>query len=196
MAKAKAKQKTQKNVEAIQIGTTIAGYLAAEDDTVKNIVESICQHLTEKYPSGWIVEDDVPTIVNTIADARGWPMVKVDGKLKASRTRVSRCSEVRAVIYAYFELPRASKLWREKSTSYTWHDAVAIARALPKVNHNVSRAVNAILSNKADNAKSKTKPRTQVQNFLTKFQRMQTRDKDLIAFRKAVVRAAKQNNLL
>ncbi len=195
MAKAKAKSKTTVNASAIETGTAIAKYLSAQDDTCKNMVENICQHLTEKYPSGHVETDgvsDVETIVTTIADARGWP--QQNGK--DTRSRTSRKSEVRAVILAFWELPLASEIWREKATSYEWHDAVRIARRLPKVNNNCERAVNAVLQDKRDKTQKQTDPRTTVKNFLDKFQRLQTRNKDLIAFRKSVMLAAKKNNLL
>lgn len=112
----------------------IASAFCSALDTQENtgsLVTQVC-NVANKYLSGSeIAKEDSDHICNTISKQRGW-------KGAAIKTR---CSEVRTVLRASVELPKAIHAYSEKAKKCDWHTGIKLARLLNK-GESVTRAVS------------------------------------------------------
>ena len=121
-------------------------------DTAENtgsVVTQVC-NVAHKYLHGAPIEkDDADSVINMIAKQRGWkgPALK------------SRSSEVRTVLAAYHELPKAVSAYHEKASKCDWHTALRLARFL-KRGESVKGAVTQAFNTQTQSAKSTPQGRT------------------------------------
>jgi len=151
----------------------VAAAIAKVFDTVENNGSVITQCVTSAksvYRGAEIPTVDLAYIADNVARIRSWTPTSIN----------ARKSEVRKILRAYRELPEAIEKFRKKSPTFTWHQAVKLARLLGQ-HSTINKAVAAMVQ---VSEAARPNAMTQVLNCLTRIANVETRSQKVIAFRK------------
>ena len=143
-----------KQVEAAVVNrnavNAIAGAITAglrEVNGTGSLLTQVCEVARRMYRGAAIPNIDVEAILVDLAQRMNW---------KQGRSTDSRRSEYRAVLGEYHTLPEATKMYRNRTGTCTWHNGIALARLLKKHKGGVSKAVAQYVSNRKNNSVPKT----------------------------------------
>lgn len=87
-----------------------------------SLMTDIANTAHKHYKGEDIPKEDIDSIVDQVASAQKWN----------AAARVARKSEVRVILRACAALPKYLKALSEKMDSFTWHDAMKLARQVNK----------------------------------------------------------------
>lgn len=122
------------------IATAFCSALDTQENT-GSLVTQVC-NVANKYLNGQeITKEDSDHICTTIAKQRGW-------KGAAIKTR---CSEVRTVLRASADLPKAINQYSERAKKCDWHTSMKLARLINK-GESVTRAVSQAFNTQSQSA--------------------------------------------
>ena len=169
---------------ANEVATAVATALA-EIDNSANIVEQCVASAMELYDGLEVPPQDLTYITDRVATIRKW---------SGSSLKV-RKSEVRAIVRAYFELPDAMARYRKKCATFTWHEAVDLARALANNNWSIPSAVAQCLSKNKKKKQSNADPLKAFRRHVRAIQDIRTTRRNIIAFRKDLAALLKKHKL-
>lgn len=82
------------------------------------LMTDIADTARKHYKGEEIPKDDVESIASSVAESQGWN----------AAARIARTSEIRVILRACAKLPAYLKAATEKMDSFTWHDAMKLAR--------------------------------------------------------------------
>jgi hypothetical protein len=124
-------------------------------DSTGSAVTNVCNAARAAFKGESINDADMKGIVTQIADARGWKGV----------TRKVRESECRVILETYTTLPEAHK--KLAPDTYTYHDALKLARCVRKADGNIGKAV-AAFKKKPSSTKAAPVPKDRAAKWLGK----------------------------
>lgn len=149
----------------------VAAAVAKVYDSVENSGNVVTQCVTAAmrvYRGNAIPKLDLAYIADNVARIRAWTATSLK----------QRKSEVRIVLRAYDRLPEAITKYTAKSESFTWHDAIKLARCLgrePAVNVAVALALS-------KNAAKIVTPVMRVGAAISRIMNTETRIAKILAF--------------
>lgn len=171
------KQEARKG--ASKVAATIAKVLNTVDNQ-GNMVTQVVASVKAVYKGEPVPKVDLSFIADRVAIARAW----------SEASAKARKSEVRRIVEAYDTLPEAIQLYKKKADTFTWHQAVKLARLL---NSNTPKqAVAAMVSVVAGN---RPKPMAVFNAAITRIVNLQTTSKNVIAFRRDLTKLLSKHNL-
>ena len=105
-----------------------------------SLLTQVCEVARKLYRGVEIPAIDVEAILVDLAQRMGW---------KPGAATDSRRSEYKAVLKTYHVLPEATKAYRAKTGTCTWHNGIALARLINgKAKGNAARAVTMYANNR------------------------------------------------
>lgn len=145
-----------------------------------NIITQCVTAVKSVYKGEPVPKADLSFIADNVARIRGWSAASAN----------ARKSEVRRIVEAYVTLPEAMEMYAKKSDTFTWHQAVKLARLL---NSNTPRqAVAAML------AAPSAQKQTAIQVFdsaINRIVNLETRSQKIIGFRRDLAKLLDKHNL-
>lgn len=131
------------------------------------IVTNLCDTARKATGNKALEAADIATIAGNVADVNRWK----------DRTRVSRISEITAVLKAYQHLPEAVQEMRDKASRCSYHDAIKLARKLAG-GESVKKAVAMVTAPPAE--KAAPVPRERVTKWLREWHKHSPKMRDSI----------------
>lgn len=162
----------------------VATAVAKVYDTVENSGSVVTQCVTaarQVYRGKAIPKLDLSYIADNVARIRRWSAASLK----------QRKSEVRVVLRAYARLPEAIKLYTAKSQTFTWHDAIKLARCLGAE----PSMIQALKRMNAKSASKKTTPGSIIAAAVSRIMNAETGARSLVAFQTGLEALAEKHGV-